>query len=91
MIVKHRVANWESWKKVFDSMQEIRQQHGWIGHEVHRDAADPNMVVVVNHMRDLDGAKRYGSAPALGEAMQQACMQSAPEITFLDDAEKKTY
>jgi quinol monooxygenase YgiN len=91
MIVKHRVANWESWKKVFDSMQETRAQHGWIGHEVHRDAADPNLVVIVNHMRDLDGAKRYGSSPALREAMQRAGVQSAPEITFLDDAEKKTY
>ena len=42
-------------------------------------------------MRDLDGAKRYGSWPALREAMQRACVQSVPEITFLDDAEKKTY
>ena len=86
MMVKHRVANFESWKKVFDSMQAVRKEHGWIGHEVHRDAADPNIVVVVNHVRDIAGAKRYGGSDALRTAMQSAGVQGAPEISFLDEA-----
>ena len=91
MIVKHRVANFESWKVVFDEMETTRRQHGWRGHEVHRDASDPNMVVVVNQIADAAGAKRYGTSEALRTAMARAGVQGPPEITFLDDVESKSY
>jgi quinol monooxygenase YgiN len=91
MIVKHRVANFESWKQVFDSMEGTRREHGWLGHSVHREAADPNMVVIVNRVRDAEGAKRYGASSELRAAMQRAGVQGAPEIAFLEDAEEKRY
>jgi quinol monooxygenase YgiN len=91
MIVKHRVASFDSWKKVFDEMEATRREHGWTGHEVLRDATDPNLVVIVNHMRDLAGAKRYGGSPALREAMARGGVQGPPDITFLDDADIRSY
>jgi quinol monooxygenase YgiN len=91
MIVRHRVASFESWKKVFEEMEALRRQHGWIGHEVHRDASDPNLVTIVNHIRDLKGAKEYGSSPALREAMQRGGVQGAPDIFLLDDVETRRY
>jgi quinol monooxygenase YgiN len=91
MIVKHRVANFETWKVVFDQMEAARREHGWIGHEVYRDAGDANVVTIVNHMRDLAGAKRYGGSDALRAAMAKAGVQGPPDITFLDDAEQRAY
>jgi len=91
MIVKHRVASFDSWKVAFDEMEATRREHGWTGHEVYRDAADPSTVVIVNHMRDLDSAKRYGASPALRTAMARAGVQGLPEIVFLDSAEAKNY
>ena len=91
MIVKHRVANFEAWKKVFDGMEGTRRQHGWSAHEVYRDATDPNLVVIVNHMATAAGAKEYGGSPALREAMQTAGVLGPPEITVLDDADAKRY
>lgn len=91
MIVKHRVANFESWKKVFDEVEKNRRAHNWQGHSVYRDATDPNIVVVVNRMATVEDAKNYGTSPALREAMQRAGVTSAPEITFLDDVESKNY
>ena len=85
MIVKHRVANFEKWKAVFDSMDKVRKDHGWTGSTVHRDATDPNIVVVVNRVKSLDGAKQYGGSPELREAMAHGGVQGPPEITFLDD------
>jgi len=87
MIVKHRVGDYGTWKKVFDEMDGARKQNGWTGYSVHRDAADPNVVVIVNRVKDLNGAKQYGASPALREAMQRAGVQGAPDIQFLDDAE----
>ena len=91
LVVKHRVANFESWKQVFDSMDGIRKEHGWLGHVVLRDANDPNVVMIVNHVRDLDGAKRYGSSQALRDGMAKGGVQGTPEVAFFEDAEVKSY
>jgi hypothetical protein len=91
LIVRHRVANFEEWKKVFDSMFETRKQHGWLQTFVLRDAADPNMVTVVNRVKDLDGAKRYGSSDVLRNAMKNGGVLGAPEIFFVEEAESRSY
>ncbi len=91
MIVKHKVADFGTWKTVFDSMKPIRQSHGWIGHEVLRDAADPSLVTIINKMRSIDDAKAYGQSSDLKEAMKNAGVLSAPEITYLSDEEALNY
>ena len=72
-----------------DQPDVTRPQH--VGHEVYRDANDPNMVVIVNHMKDLDSAKRYAGSDALRSAMGRAGVQGPPEVTFLTDAEARHY
>jgi quinol monooxygenase YgiN len=91
LIVRHRVANFDKWKEVFDSFTPVRKEHGWLSAIVYRDATDPNMVTIVNRVKDLDGAKRYGSSNGLREAMQKAGVQGAPEIFFVEEAEDKRY
>ena len=91
MIVKHRVANFESWKGVFDEMEGTRRAHGWLGHVVLRDGTDPNVVTIVNRVRSADDAKAYGGSDALRSAMQRAGIQGKPEIQFLDEADEKKY
>ncbi len=91
MIVRHKVADFNNWKKVFDEMGATRATHGWIRHEVLRDAADPNLVTVVNKMKSIDGAKAYGTSPDLKDAMQRAGVISQPDISFLEDAESHSY
>ena len=86
MIVRHRVANYESWRKVFDSMHDIRAAHSWTGSEVYRDATDPNLVTVVNHVADVESAKRYGGSQELRDGMAKAGVISTPDITFLSEA-----
>ena len=91
LIVKHRVANFEAWKKVFDSMTDTRRAHGWTSAIVYRDATDPNLVTIVNRVKDLDGAKRYGSSPELREAMKNGGVQGPPEVSFCEEAEERIH
>jgi hypothetical protein len=91
LIVRHRVADFEAWKAAFDSMEGIRRSHGWISAIVYRDATDPSVVTIVNRVRDLDGAKRYGASPELREGMQRAGVQGPPEIFFVDEVEERAY
>jgi hypothetical protein len=91
LIVRHRVANFEVWKKVFDSMTDLRRSHGWTSAIVYRDAADPNVVTIVNRVKDLDSAKRYGGSAELRQGMQAAGVQGPPEVFFCDEAEDRAY
>ncbi len=91
LIVKHRVSNFETWKQTFDGMTAERAKHGWLGHRVLRDAQDPNIVTIINHVKDLAGAKAYGGSPALREAMQRGGVQGPPEISLCDDVDDKKY
>ena len=87
MIVRHRVANFDAWKKVFDSMHDVRiKEYNWLGTEVLRDEADPNFVTVIDHVKDIASAKRYGSSQVLKDAMSRAGVISAPDVTFMTEA-----
>ncbi len=91
MTVKHRVKSFETWKVAFDGMEATRREHGFLGHALYRDAADPNVVVIVNRVRDLAAAKAYGSSLALRDAMKAGGVEGAPEVIFLDDVEDRRY
>ena len=91
LIVKHRVANFETWKVAFDNMFEIRKAHGWLSTTVYRDASDANLVTIVNRVKDLDGAKRYGSSPDLRAAMEKGGFLGAPDISFVQESEDRKY
>ena len=91
MIVKHRVANFESWKNTFDSMKPVRAKFGWKSTRVLRDVTDPSLVTIINHVATLEQAKQYGASPELRAAMQNGGVQGPPEISFSDDAGDTTY
>ena len=91
LIVRHRVTNFDAWKTIFDSMTDLRQAHGWVSTVVRRDAADPNLVTILNRVKDLDGAKRYGSSPELRAAMENAGVQGPPEVIFAEEVEQRAY
>ncbi|HEX2678879.1 MAG TPA: hypothetical protein VHM19_19645 [Polyangiales bacterium] len=91
LIVKHRVANYDTWKAGFDSVFEKRKAHGWRSAIVLRDATDPNLVTIVNRVKDLEGAKRYGSSPELRALMEKIGVLGAPEISFMEEVEDRAY
>ncbi len=88
MLVKVRVANFDKWKKVYDHHESTREQYGFTGHSIYRDASDPNVVVILNNARDLAGAKKFGASEALHKAWAEAGIQGAPEVMFLNDIEE---
>ncbi len=91
MMVRIRVANFERWRADFEAGYELRSKHGWLGHRVVRDAADPNLVTVISKVEELQRAKAYGQSPELREAFQRSGVQGPPEVSFCDDAFERDY
>jgi hypothetical protein len=43
VLIRHRVADYDTWKKAFDDHQSARQEASCLGHHINRGADDPNM------------------------------------------------
>ncbi len=91
MFIKHRVADYGKWKPAFDEHETARKEFGATAHSLHRDADDPNVVIVAFHVDDIARAKEFAASPDLRAAMENAGVQGQPEIWFADDVEDKHY
>lgn len=89
--IKHRVADYGMWKKAFDEHEEMRRKSGMLSHTLHRDADDPNVVVVAGHAPDAAHARDFLTSPDLRAAMESAGVEAPPEIWVTEDVEDKHY
>jgi hypothetical protein len=81
MLVKQRVASVEQWDKVFRDPQldAVRRKHGLVVTGTFVDAGDPNTVIVVMDMQDLEQARRFASSAELAAAREKAGAVGAPD------------
>ncbi len=85
LFVKHAVKDFNHWKTVYDSVADLRDQHGFVSSRILRDADNPNQVVVLEEYRTLEGAKNFAHSSALHVAMGHAGVIGAPDIAFLEN------
>jgi hypothetical protein len=81
MLVKQRVASIEQWNAVFrhPELDTIRRRHGLVVTGTYRDATDPNTVIVVMDMDNLDAARQFAASPELAAAREQAGAIGSPD------------
>ena len=86
-IVRHKVRDYSVWKKVFAEHGKVRAQYGFTKSRVYRYVDDPNHVIVVCEVKDINKAKALASAPELATAMKEAGVVEEPKMFYLDDGE----
>ncbi len=91
MFIKHRVADFGKWKPVFDEHEPARRQAGATAHSLHRDADDPNVVIIAFRVEDIARAKEFVASDDLRAAMEQAGVVGPPEFWFAEDIEDRSY
>lgn len=91
IIVKHRVENWETWKRAFDGHEAERRKYGWLGHTVQRGSDDPNTIVIIGSVQDLARAREFAASPELKSVMMKAGVLGPPDIQYLEEAEARRY
>jgi quinol monooxygenase YgiN len=91
MFVKHKVGDYRTWKSSYDELGSVRKQKGVTAASVHRDADDPNTIIVTHQFKDLNAAKGFAGAEELKSAMARAGVTGPPEIRFSEDIEHTSY
>lgn len=91
MFLRHKVSDYSKWKSVYDSFGPTRKEKGVIAASVHREASDPNTVIVTHQFKDMSAATALVNSEELKSAMQNAGVISQPEIWFTEDVESTLY
>lgn len=92
MFVRHRIGgDFAKWKRVFDEHETARREYGLAAHSLHRDADDPNVLILAFRVSDLNRAREFARSETLYTAMEQAGVQGPPTIWFAEDLEDKRY
>ena len=87
MIIRHKVSNFENWKRVYDALGPTRKESNVISASVHRDGSDPNTVVIMHQFTDMPSALEFSNSPVLKTAMSRAGVISEPVLWFTEDIE----
>ena len=87
MFVKHKVGDYGQWKRVYDEVQPLRKERGVTSASVHRDASDPNLIIITHQFKDLNAATSFANSEDLKSAMAKAGVIGAPEFWFGKDIE----
>ena len=88
VIVKHKVKDFDAWKKVFDSHKQARMDAGLTDRVVGYTAGDNHNVTVVFAVADLAKAKAFMNSKDLKDKMKEGGVEGPPSIFFYRIAEK---
>lgn len=86
VIVRHQVEDYAAWRSVYDSVEDLRQEHGCFAAEVLVDPGDKQDVFVLHRFPSLEQAQAFAGSDQLREAMGRAGVAGPPRIEFAVEA-----
>jgi quinol monooxygenase YgiN len=87
VLIIHEVADYASWKKVFDQAAGIRHEAGERSYQVLAYQNEPNRIVHFSQWTSLAAAKKFFESPELIKIREQAGVKS-PEFIYLEELER---
>ena len=81
----HKVADYTTWKKGYDSDSTRRQSNGMTEIAVGRKSDDPSMAYIIMDVKDVAAMQKMFSDPQLQEAMKAAGVMGAPEMVIIEN------
>jgi uncharacterized protein YeaO (DUF488 family) len=83
LLIRHKVADFAKWKPAYDAHLSARQKAGLKEEHLLRNADDPNEVVLLFSVEDVDKAKAFAASDDLRQAMENAGVSDKPDVYFL--------
>lgn len=84
ILVRHRVNDYEAWKKVFDDFVDTRKAGGEKAYEVFQDPDNSNDLTLLFEWDNRDNADKFFNSAELKSTMQKAGVAEQPTIRYLD-------
>lgn len=89
ILVHHKVKEFASWKRVFDEHGSTRKDAATSkGGYLFQSVDDPNEVIVLLEVEDLQKARDFTASDNLRQIMQEAGVEGPPHIHFLELTER---
>ncbi len=85
VLVRHKVRDFDAWKKGFDAHASKRTDAGLSVRQLLRSADDANEVVIFLDAKDIARAKAFVASPDLRETMQSFGVVDKPDVYVLND------
>ena len=85
-IVQHSVADYDTWRQVFDDHSAAREAHGGTSATVYRGVEDANAITVLMEFPSVAAAQAFASDPSLKQAMSRGGVTGPPQISFVEQA-----
>lgn len=82
MFIRHEVADYGTWKKVYDGFGATQKKMGVSAQAVYQSVDNPNDVTVTHDFHSLGQAKAFSASPELKSAMEKAGVKGAPQIWY---------
>ena len=86
LFVRHNVADYAAWRKVYDEFDQERGPMGVKDDAVFQSVENPNDVTVWHEFDTAEAAHAFASSDALRDAMVRARVQGEPQIWFVTHA-----
>jgi len=84
-MVRHRVADYQTWRKFYDGFADVQKAGGVTHQSVYRANDDPGEVLVVHGFAAAADAEKFLASAGLRDGMQQAGVQGQPRIEIYQD------
>jgi len=91
MFARHKVEDYNNWKRVYDDISNVRKENGVTAAAVYRDSGDPNTIIVTHQFKNKSDATSFANSDDLKSAMHKAGVKDQPEFWFGDNLESTSY
>jgi hypothetical protein len=86
MFVRHRVADYAAFRRVYDFLAATRAVHKVVADAVYRAVGDANDITVTHDFVSIETARAFAASPELEARMRDAGVLGAPMVWFADRA-----
>ena len=91
LLIRHKVADYATWKPVFDEHGSTRAANGSQGGRVFQSKSDPDEVFILLEWDDLERADLFVLSDDLSEAMVRAEVAERPDVWILKEVDRPAF
>lgn len=83
LLVRHKVKEFQEWKRIFDAHKHAQVESGLRIEKVLRNLYEPNEVFLFFEVVDLAKARGFVFGPEVPKAQEESGIVDKPDIYFL--------